>query len=183
MKIVFVSFLIGFLFIGCTSVPVPATTVPSEQPASTPILRNNAVSSPTAIQLPYNPEVSSDDYCKPPYAVLQVSENSNLSQDEIVYELMDIWLKRYASPDAPPFCRIDGYTIDKVYDNPAGYSSALEPKGDFMRIVSFSVKLIQIPTDWMSLSGELDQENWLHTSHVVAISKISDGYRLEFAYP
>ena len=35
-------------------------------------------------------------------------------------------------------------------------SLPLEPKGDFMRNVQFSIKLIQIPTDWMSWAGEFD---------------------------
>ena len=181
MKIILVSFLIGLLLSGCTS--VPGTTVQPVVPASTPNLRQATVSSPTAIQLPFNPDVSSDDYCKPPYAILQVSDNSDLSEEDIVSELVRIWLKRYTSPDAPPFCRIAGFKIDKVYDDPTLYTAALEPKVDFMRIILFSVKLIQIPTDWMSFAGELDQENWLHSGQIVAISEISEGYKMEFAYP
>jgi hypothetical protein len=35
----------------------------------------------------------------------------------------------------------------------------------------------------MSFAGQLDQDNWLHTSHIVAITKPSAGYTLEFADP
>src|SRR6266508_3289804 len=94
-----------------------------------------------------------------------------------------MWLRRYKNPEAHPYCRIDGYTIDKVYYDPGVNSQPLEPKGDFMRMVVFSVKLIQIPNEWMSFAGELDQNNWLHVSHIVAISKTNEGYKMEFAYP
>ncbi len=79
-----------------------------------------------------------------------------------------------------PHCR---FTIDNVYDDPGIYSKVLEPRGDFKRVVVFSVKLVQVSSDWMSFAGELDQENWLHVSHIVAITRTSEGYKLEFAYP
>jgi|SRR6266540_3731494 len=190
MKILFVSFCIGLLLMGCS--PAAATALPSISPTSTyaaspststPIFRQNVSSTPTDIQLPFDPNVSSDEYCKPPYALLAVSENNDISENEIVYELVKIWLRRYIQPNAPAFRKIDGYTIDKVYDDPGVYSTALEPRGDFMRVIAFSVKLIQIPSDWMSLGAELDQNNWLHLGHIVAITKTSEGYTMEFAYP
>ncbi len=52
-----------------------------------------------------------------------------------------------------------------------------------MRIVDFSIELIQVPNAWMSFAGDIDQENWMHVSHVVSISETSDGYEMEFAYP
>jgi hypothetical protein len=147
------------------------------------VFREDAVASATNIQLPYNLVTESADYCKPPYAFLPVADGTDISEDEIVYKLAETWLRRYQAPNAHPYCRIDGYMIDKVYDDPSIYSNALEPRGDFMRILVFSVKLIQIPNDWMSFAGELDQNNWLHMSHIVAISKTGEGYKLEFAYP
>src|SRR5215216_524537 len=189
MKILLVSFFIGLLLFGCapTAAPTisfrltPVETAPA--PTSTPIMHSKPFPSATAIQLPFNSQLSDDEYCKPPYAFLSVSDNSDISEEEIVYELTQIWLRRYASSDAPLFCRIDGFTIDKVSSDPELYTNAIEPKGDFMRTVLFSVKLIQIPTDWLSFAGELDRENWLHIGHIVAISKVSGGYKLEFAYP
>jgi len=189
MKILPVYLFIGLLFLGCTPASAPTVSfklTPAETappPTSTPIINSKPIVSPTAIQLPFNSQVSQDEYCRPPYAFLQVGDNSDISEEEIVYELTRVWLKRYASPDAPLFCRIDEFTIDKVYNEPELYTNALEPKGDFMRVIVFSVKLLQTPTDWMSFAGELDQQNWLHISHIVAISRVSDGYQLEFAYP
>ena len=180
MKIFFAPLVIGLLLIGCNPVPAPTT---ASTPISTLTFRQGAVPSPTAIQLPFNPEVKSDEYCKVPYALLPVSENNDISEEEIVYELVKIWLRRYIQPDTPLFCRIDDYTIDKVYNDPSLYSTALEPRGDFMRVIAFSVKLTQLPSDWMSFPGELDQDNWLHSGHVVAITRTGEGYKMEFANP
>jgi hypothetical protein len=40
-----------------------------------------------------------------------------------------------------------------------GWVLPLEPKGDIMRVVQFSIKPIQIPNFWMGWSGEIDQNN------------------------
>jgi hypothetical protein len=183
MKALFVGSCIGFLLIGCASTAAPvATVLPASTQTTTPFAAppfgQDIISSPT-----FSSETGSDEYCRPPYAVLSVSDGDDISEDEIVYELMEIWLKRYISPDAPPLCRIDGFTIDKVYFDLDILSRPLEPRGDFMRLVEFSVKLIQSSTDWMSFSGELDQEHWLHVRHSVSIFELPEGYTMQFAYP
>jgi hypothetical protein len=188
MKRLFASFFIGFLFMGCASVVAPTTTVVPTSIHTKTALANLSLGqevspSPTDSRLPINSEASSDEYCKTPYAVLPVSDGNDISEDEIVYELMRIWLRRYTGPDAPLSCRIDGFTIDKVYFDLDILSRPLEPRGDFMRLVDYAVKPIQSPTDWMSFSSELDQENWLHLRHAVAVFETSEGYTLEFAYP
>lgn len=191
MNLPFISFFIGLLLMGC-SATVPAATLPSitststdtaSPSTSTPIFRQALISTPTDIQLPFNPNVSNGEYCRSPYALLAVIENNDISENEIVYKLVKIWLRRYKQPNAPAFCRIDDYTIDKVYDAPGLYSTALEPRGDLMRVIAFSVKLVQIPNDWMSFAGELDQNNWLHLGHIVAITKTTEGYKMQFANP
>ena len=182
MKFLVALFFIGFLLIGCTS--VVATPISTVLPISTHTATSQAViPSPTSLALPSNSETGSDEYCKPPYAVLPVSDGNDISEDEIVYELMKIWLRRYASPDAPLSCRIDGFTIDRVYFDRDILSRPLEPRGDFMRLVDFSVKPIQAPSDWMSFSGELDPKNWLHVRHPVSVFETLEGYTMQFAYP
>jgi hypothetical protein len=174
--------LIWLFIVACNTPTLVATVIPTLV-TSTPIFRQDLTPSPTNIQLPFNPEVKNNGDCKPPYAILPVSDNNDISEDEIVYELIQIWLRRYANPNADLFCRIDRYTIDKVYYDLSILSGPLEPRGDFMRVVLFSVKLLQVPSDWMSFSGELDQENWLHLSQPVAVFKTNDGYTMQLAYP
>jgi hypothetical protein len=176
----FLSSLIWIFIVACNTA-VPMSAVSPSAVTEIPIFRQDVA--PTDIQLPFNSDVKNDGYCQPPSALLPVDDNNDISEDEIVYELTKIWLRRYANPNAPLFCRIDGYTIDKVYYDLSILSGPLEPKGDFMRIVVFSVKLIQVPSDWMSFSGKLDQENWLHLSQPVAVTKTNDGYKMQFAYP
>jgi hypothetical protein len=160
----------------------PTSTEESPTELST-VNGGNVIASPTDLQLPFATNVSSDDYCKPPYAAMQVADGNDISEDDIVFELMKIWLRHYANDAAPAFCRIAGYSIDKVYYDPAIVNQPLEPRGDFMRIVDFSIKLIQVPNAWMSFAGDIDQENWMHVSHVISVSETSDGYEMEFAYP
>lgn len=173
MKFLFALCFTGSLLVGCASVATPTATV-------LPISTDTASSS---VSIPSPTDPGSDEYCKPPYAVLPVSDGNDISEDEIVHELMEIWLRRYASSDAPPSCRIDGFTIDKVYFDLNILSRPLEPRGDFMRLVDFSVKPIQAASDWMSFAGELDSENWLHLRHAVAAFETLEGYTMQFAYP
>lgn len=187
MKSRFIPFMIGFLLLGCAPVSAPTATLPHLSPTSTPLSISPAtatvIPSPTDLPLPSNSETASDDYCKPPYAVLPVGDDNDISEDEIVYELMNVWLRRYSDPNAPLFCRIDAFTIDEVYYDMDILSQPLEPRGDFMRVVVFAVKLIQAANAWMGFSGELDPENWLHVRHAVAVFGTPEGYTMQFAYP
>ncbi len=131
---------------------------------------------PTPIQLPFVKvdEGHTDiEYCdKPNEVFLPISDAHGLSEDEIAGKLISLFLDYYNNPQAPGYCRVDGYRIEKVfYDENLATSPTMMPKGDFMRVVDFSIKLIQIPNVWMSYSGEIDQQNWLHTSEVLAIFK------------
>jgi hypothetical protein len=178
----FLTSLTWLLIVACNASISSPTVIPASV-MPTPIFTPGFIPSPTDIQLPFNSETRNNEYCQPPSAILPVDDNNDISEDEIVYELTKIWLRRYANPNAPLFCRIDGYIIDKVYYDLSILSGPLEPRGDFMRVVLFSVKLIQVPSDWMSFSGELDQENWLHLSQPVAVTKTNAGYTMQFAYP
>lgn len=169
-----------------TVIPSTAQLTPTQQiltPTATELFRQDLSATATDIQFPDTLVSESSEYCKPPYALLPVDDNSDISEEEIVYKLVGIWLRPYSNPDAHPYCRIDGYKIDKVYYDLDLISQPLAPVGDFMRVVDFSVKLIQIPSDWISFSGELDQDNWLHLSQVVAVFRTNEGYTMKFAYP
>jgi hypothetical protein len=94
---------------------------------------------------------------------------------------MELWLAYFNTPQASGYCRIDGYHIDNVYERTPDLP--LEPKGDFMYVVQFSIKLVQTPNFWMSWAGEIDQQNWLHTGRNVAVFRSNAGYTMEFANP
>ena len=182
MKTIFSSFLVAFLLLGCASVAAPASPPPARTATDLP-LDEIIVPSATDLATPLDTQTSSDEYCKPPYAVLPVSDGNDISEDQIVHELMQVWLRRYADPDAPLTCRIEAFSIDQVYFDLEILSRPLEPRGNFMRLVDFSVKLIQLSDAWMSFAGELDQDNWLHVRHAVAVFETTEGYTMEFAYP
>ncbi len=172
-----------------TPFPIPPTTtaVPTStetlEPTATEVFRQNISATATNLQLPYNLVTQSSEYCQVPPPILPLYETKNLSEDQIVYKLVELWLSRYKKPEAHPYCRIDDYTIDKIYYDKHMLSFPVEPQGDIMRVVVFSLKLIQIPNDWMSFSGEIDQNNWLHITQTFAIFKTETGYVMKFAFP
>jgi hypothetical protein len=148
---------------------------------STPELIETSL--PTPI-LSSNIEQENSAVCqKPPYAALSLVSAVDLSEEEITRKLVDEWLNRYTGLAVDPFCRIDNYRIDDISSDPKVNSLPLQPRGDFMRVVKFSVKLIQLPSDWMSFQGELDQENWLNIRQYVSISTVGDDYVMVFSHP
>lgn len=164
-----------------TKLPIPTPT--KSILTSTPIFRQVSIPTPTDIQLPYNLVTENSEFCQVPPPTLPLRDAENLSEDQIVYKLIELWLNRYKKPEAHPYCRIDDYAIDKVYYDKRMLSFPVEPQGDIMRVVVFSLKLIQIPNDWMSLAGEIDQNNWLHITQTFAIFKTETGYVMKFAFP
>jgi hypothetical protein len=141
------------------------------------------LATPTEFQLPFNDKNVESEYCQLPSVKLSASDAQGLSDDEIAEKLMDLHLAYFNAPQAPDWCRVDGYKIDKIYYDERTPSLPLVPKSDIMRVVQYSIKLIQIPNMWMSLAGEIDQQNWLHTRADVAIFHLPDGYIMKFAYP
>jgi len=161
------------------------TYTPTPDLSSTPLPTETlSAFEPTPIQLPEIWENVNREYCDKPHPVfLPISEAKGLTDDDIVKKLMSLFLDYYNNPQAPGYCQIDGYRIESVsYDERTPYLP-LEPKGDIMRGVAFSIKLIQVPNAWMSLSGEIDQQNWLHTGVNMAVFRSKDGYRMAFANP
>ena len=192
-----------FTFAGCAPSANPSAypNPPSASPISTVLFQLTATSvpptysvppnliEPTPIQLPFIEGIEGHtniEYCDKSVVVhLPISDAQGASEDEIASKLMSLYLDYYNNSQAPGYCRIDGYRIEKVF-----YDSRLElptfsPKGDFMRVVQFSIKLIQIPNAWMSYSGEIDQQNWFHISEALAIFKNeADGvYTMRFSRP
>jgi len=125
---------------------------------------------PTPIQLPLNEGNYEAKYCNNPTGVsLPISDAQDLTDDEIATKLMSLYLDYYKNPQAPDFCRIDGYRIEKVFYHEGMTSQLVTQKGTFMRQVNFSIKLIQIPNYWIGIPGEIDQQNWLHISMALTI--------------
>ncbi len=161
------------------SAPTPAASQTAASTASPP----PPTATPTEIGLPFNDQNVDSQYCQSPSIVLSSADAQGLSEDEIAAKLVDLWLAYFAVPAAPDYCRIDGYRIDKVYYDERTPYLPLEPKGDFMRVVQFSIKLIQVPNFWMSWAGEIDPQFWLHTGNHVAVFRSRSGYTMQFAYP
>lgn len=168
-----------------TVIALPTLTVRRETNHLTPTLIPPTLIEPTPIQLPFNDRNVENKYCKTPAVNLPILETDGLTEDEIAKKLMAFYLDYFNRPEAPDFCRIDGYRIEGVDYDERWISSSLSPKGDFMRGVQYSIKLIQIPNYWMSHSGEIDQQNWFHISNILAVFKLEiDGvYTMKFANP
>jgi hypothetical protein len=137
----------------------------------------------TPSQLPFNDTNFEEEYCQSPKVVLPHADAEGLDENEIAGKLMEQWLSYFNAPQAPDYCRIDGYRVDEVFYDERTPDLPLEPKGDFIRTVRFSILLVQMPNYWMSWAGEIDQQNWLHAGHNIAVFRTDEGYSFEFANP
>jgi hypothetical protein len=164
-----------------TTIPQPTLTIPTP-PLSIPPVQ--PLPTPTEFQLPFNDTNVESEYCNSPAIKLSFTDAQSLGDDEIAGKLIDLWLAYFNAAQAPDWCRIDGYKIDEVYyDRHALTDPPVEPQGDIMRIIRFSIKLIQIPNFWMSLAGEVDTQNWFHTARAAAVFRSAYGYTMKFANP
>jgi hypothetical protein len=162
-----------------TAVVLPTLIPPLPTVESAPL-----PATPTEFQLPFNDKNVENQYCRSPEIPLPLSEAQGLSDNEIVGKLVALQLAYFSTPQAPDWCRIDGYKIDEVYyDEHALAYPPVEPQGDIMRVVRYSIKLVQIPNMWMSLPGEVDQQNWLHTVGAFAVFRTYYGYTMKAANP
>ena len=166
-----------------TASPTPRA-IPTYHTYPTPIPPTYApvLISPTPIQLPVIEGNVEREYCDKPHPVyLPVSEAKGLTDDDIAKKLMSLYLNYYNDPQAPGYCRIDGYRIERVYYDESMKSPLVTQIGDFMRGVMYSVKLIQVPNLWMN-GEEIDQQNWLHTGVNMAVFRSKDGYTMKFVF-
>lgn len=135
------------------------------------------------------PPPTPNAYCyQPPEFLLPVSDTQGLNEDQIAKKLVELFLSYYHTPQAPDECRVVEYCIDDVHYNEQYSTLPLDPKGDFMREVYFSVKLPLVDNHphgfWVSLGAiESDQQDWFHTGAHVAIFRFDSGYTMQFAYP
>ncbi len=128
------------------------------------------------------PRPTPNAYCyHPPIFLLSSADARGLSEDQIARKITEISLAYYHSPQAPDLCRIEEYHIDRVYYDEQFATLPLEPKGDFMRAVAFSVRPVQ-PYFWGAL-GEFDEQNWLHIGEIIAVFRSDSGYTAKSANP
>lgn len=119
---------------------------------------------------------------------LPVSEMQGMDDGEIAAKMAETYLQRYTNSLITTGCRIDGYRVDEIIELTQDRAAPLNPKGDFLRGIRFSVKLIQLKSLWITYAGEIDQENWLHTGRTFAFTRLvntsgQDVYRMEMAFP
>lgn len=71
---------------------------------------------PTEFPLPYDPTIMGEsEYCNLAQVNMPKPETEALSIEEVTQKLLELWLDHYLSPDAPPFCIIQQYQIDRIY--------------------------------------------------------------------
>ncbi len=130
-----------------------------------------------------NPGTVDHAYCQSPDVLLSISEAQGLSEDDIARRLMERWLDYFNTPQAPAYCRIDRYRIERVYYDERTPQLNLEPRSDLMRTIQVSLKLVQYPSFWAAWPGDVDELGWLHTGVTVAVFRSSEGYTMQFAHP
>jgi len=136
---------------GTPFVTVAPTLVSTFTPEATLTPTETVHPTSTPFDLPLNEHNYEGVYCQYPPVKLPIAEAQGLSEDEIAERLLEMTLAYFNDPEAPDWCRVDGFTIDGISYDELTPLLPLEPKGDWMRAVKYSVKLIQVPNFWMSL--------------------------------
>jgi hypothetical protein len=173
------AFILGLaLLMGCTrgENPYPNPSAPVIPPTFVEATPTFIEATPTfikatPIQLPYNEKSVKTKYCRAPVISLPISDTQGWSDDEIAEKIMRLYLDYFNNPQAPDYCRINGYRIDAVFRDEKWEATSLAPKNGFLRGVQFSIKLIHVPNYWMIYSGEIDEQNWLHLTDVLVVFK------------
>ena len=133
------------------------------------------------------PRPTQDAYCyQPPEFLLPISDAQELNEDQIAKKLMELFLAYYHAPQASNECRIEEYRIDDVYYDERYASLPLDPKGDFMRAVLYSVKPPLIdnhPYGFWGVLVTLGIDDWYHAGANVAVFRHDNGYTMQFAGP
>ena len=119
-----------------------------------------------------------------------IADTQGVSEDEIAEKMLRLRFDYFSQSQAPAFCRIEEYRIDKI-SQPEPWMK-LEgdslPPGSFLRVVEFSIKLPQLQDSWISFggktqqpeeySGDAAQESWFQTSIILVIYKMEPFYRM-----
>lgn len=183
-----------FVLVGCAP---GGNTALSNLPTATAFAKPfHAPSTRTPYPTLVTPEHQGNDeylYCVAiaPPDPYPVSETQGLNEDEIAEKMMHLRLDYFSDPSAPDVCRIEEYKIDKISPaEPWMLDEGGLPPQSFLRIVDFSVKIHQLPEYWINLGSEIDlpdgysgsaeQQNWLKTSIILVIYKISFGGQGDF---
>lgn len=186
-KLIVLFLLVGYLLLSCAPIGTltPSVLPATNQPIST-LTYLQVEPTGTEIQLPFVGHLAYGEYCDAKSVAdfsLPIADAQGMNEEEIAGKLVSLWLTYFHNLDAPGFCRIDGFAIEEVSYDESWARIPIEPKGDFLRRAMFSVKLIQLPSFWMSWPGEIDQDNWLHTGHLIAVFRSEAGYTFAFAGP
>jgi len=161
--------LLGILmFTACT---------PEAKPTPEPVLPVSTVGGIPVFEI--NESTVDHVYCQLPDVLLSTTEAQGLDDDEIARRLMTLWLDYFNTPQAPGYCRVDGYVIGSVYAD----NRPVEPRSNLVRTVEFSLKLVQYPALWAAWPGDVDEQNWLHTNATIAVFRSDEGYTMRFAHP
>ncbi|MFZ5881451.1 MAG: hypothetical protein ACOY0R_18950 [Chloroflexota bacterium] len=160
------TFILGLaLLAGCSQ-----NAYPNPSPEGTSGVPPTLVEA-TPIQLPYIEKSVEGQYCRRQVISLPISETQGWSDDEIAEKIMSLYLDYFNNPQAPDYCRVDGYRIDAVFRDEKLEATSLAPNNGFLRGIQFSIKLVQLPNYWMGYIGELDEQNWYHLSDVLVVFK------------
>ncbi len=215
LKTIRVLLIVAFLVLGLaacspSTAPVPyplsstdtpvatVTPVPSRRPiitidprlilTTTPLTQTLTPAESRALATLNAPRPTPDAYCyHPPKFLLPIADAQGLNEDQIVIKLMELYLAYHHSPQAPDLCRVEEYHIDRVYYDERFATLLIEPKGDFMRRVLYSVKLPLIDTHpysfWAVLVVPEKDQGWYQSGANVAIFRSDSGYTMKFANP
>ena len=144
------------------------------------VLSPTPTSNPTPTEwLPYN-ETPSTTGCSEFMATLSMQEAEHLSKERLAKRLFEIYLAHYQSPNLGSQCRLEDFVVQSAKLNKSINFLANEQNVDYVGIVQYSVRISEIPSNWVAGNGELEKDGWIKNKGlIIGVTKVNDQYVLK----
>jgi len=138
------------------------------------------ISNPTPTEwLPYN-ETPNNTGCGEFIATLSMQEAEHLSKEKLAKRLFEVYLAHYKSPGLGSQCRLEDFVVEGTQLNKSLDSLANEQNVGYVGSVQYSVRISQVPSDWVAGNGDLEKDGWIRNKGlIIGVTKINDQYVLK----
>lgn len=164
-----------------TSVPVSTKTVTPKltetvPPSSTALLQSTGeiISS----WLPYNPNISNEG-CNEFTAAIPIKDVKELSKEEIIKKLFEMYLNHFKFPNLGGRCRPEEFKIEDIHMDQIVAFTAKNQWVETTAWVEYSIKIDEVPSNWVAGNGELAPNGWIsHKRLIIGFLEIDEQYVL-----
>lgn len=104
---------------------------------------------------------------------IPIKEVGDAPPDEIMKRLLLQWLEHYKM-ECIDNNKLDDYTVDNIYLT----NDPFRPQYEIIAMVSFSVRPVETPNEWVSLPTSISDDEWEHLGSVFGVFRDDEDFRL-----